>query len=436
MAVFNGRNYTIADFLPFNYTKIWDQFWNDVLVELGLRAAAVGGSLVATSSTNNVAIGTGTKTLTIETGKGFAVGTYVVAVDAANSANSITGPVTSHTPGTGALVIAVPSGGTTGSGTPASWTVGISGKTGQTGPVANYWGGTAGGTANALTATTGAGLSALTIGMLIGLKSGGTANNGPTTVAVDGQPPVAVRKNGAALTGGEIPANTDVWGEFDGTYLRLLSGGLPAASNASTVTGTATNEAVTPASLAAWVPGLTAASIVDTANDYILLSTPSGPRKILASAVGLGSGPARRYLRLRALTDSFATDNGTKFLLWREVKPFATVDASGSPVAVSSASASSAGAGNPASAAFDGDTGSGWGTSTSPATYQYLVMDFGTAVTIRSLSINASGSGGGSAYIASSMAVESSPNGTDWTLVATIYPANTPNTFQAFQHIQ
>jgi len=94
----------------------------------------MGAALVATSSTNNVAIGTGTKTLTIETGKGFAAGTYLVATDAANAANSMTGRVTSYTPGTGVLVLEVAAGDVAGSGTPGSWKVGISGKTGPAGP--------------------------------------------------------------------------------------------------------------------------------------------------------------------------------------------------------------------------------------------------------------------------------------------------------------
>ncbi|MGF7178481.1 hypothetical protein [Azospirillum doebereinerae] len=137
MAIFNGRSYTLADFLPWSYTEIWDQFWNDVLVELGLRAAAVGAAVVATSSTNSVAIGTGVKTLTVETGKGFVPGMWVVATDAANSANSLTGSVTSYNTGTGALVLSVPTGGTTGSGTPTAWTVGLGGKLGPVGPAGN-----------------------------------------------------------------------------------------------------------------------------------------------------------------------------------------------------------------------------------------------------------------------------------------------------------
>ncbi|CAO3440138.1 hypothetical protein [Azospirillum endophyticum] len=134
MAIFNGKNWTIADFLPFKYVEIWDTFWGDVLAEMGLRAAAVGNSLVATSATNDVPIGTGAKTLTVQAGKGFAPNMTVVCTDAASSANAMTGSVTSYDGATGVLVIQVPAGGVTGGGTPASWKIGISGATGPQGP--------------------------------------------------------------------------------------------------------------------------------------------------------------------------------------------------------------------------------------------------------------------------------------------------------------
>ncbi|SMH29790.1 hypothetical protein [Azospirillum agricola] len=138
MAIFNGRSWTLANFKPFEYVKIWDQFWDDVLAEMGLRATAVGASLVATSATSDVSIGTGAKTLVIQPGKGFTPGQWVVATDAANAANSITGPITSYDAATGALVITVPAGSAAGSGTPAGWKVGISGQTGPAGGVSGF----------------------------------------------------------------------------------------------------------------------------------------------------------------------------------------------------------------------------------------------------------------------------------------------------------
>lgn len=135
MATFNGRDWTVADMLPFKYVENWDDFFDDVIAEMNARRSDLGASLVATSATSDVAIGTGTKTLTVANPftKGFSAGMYVVAVDAANSASAMTGRVTSYNTTTGALVISVPPGGTTGGGTPSSWTVGISGAVGPTG---------------------------------------------------------------------------------------------------------------------------------------------------------------------------------------------------------------------------------------------------------------------------------------------------------------
>ncbi len=125
---------------------------SDVIVEVGLKLAAAGSALSASSTTNNVAIGSGTKTLIISnpTTKGFATGIYVVAVDSANSANAMTGLVTSYNATTGALVLSVASGDVAGSGTPAGWTIGLSGKTGPAGGVNTF-----NGRSGAVTAQTG-----------------------------------------------------------------------------------------------------------------------------------------------------------------------------------------------------------------------------------------------------------------------------------------
>lgn len=134
MPVFNGRNWTLADFLPFKFIENWDAFWSDVIAEMTARVQGVGNALKATSNTSSVAIGVGSKSLTVETGKGFSANLWVVASDAANSANSMTGSVTSYNASTGVLVLSVPAGGTTGGGMPTSWIVGISGAIGPAGP--------------------------------------------------------------------------------------------------------------------------------------------------------------------------------------------------------------------------------------------------------------------------------------------------------------
>lgn len=76
--------------------------------------------LLATSSTS-VAIGTGSKSFTVETSKAYLAGQSVRVYSTASPANYMLGTVTSYDAGTGALVVNVTSVG--GSGTLAAWTV-------------------------------------------------------------------------------------------------------------------------------------------------------------------------------------------------------------------------------------------------------------------------------------------------------------------------
>lgn len=76
--------------------------------------------LLATSTTS-VAIGTGSKSFTVETSKAYLAGQSVRVYSTASPANYMLGTVTSYDAGTGALVVNVTSVG--GSGTLAAWTV-------------------------------------------------------------------------------------------------------------------------------------------------------------------------------------------------------------------------------------------------------------------------------------------------------------------------
>ena len=96
----------------------------------GLDSTVPGPSYAATSATNSVAIGTGTKTLVIETGKPYQGGERVRAADAANKTTKyMEGVVTGYT--TGSLQIAVDL--VVGSGTPSNWVIGLAGDPGTDG---------------------------------------------------------------------------------------------------------------------------------------------------------------------------------------------------------------------------------------------------------------------------------------------------------------
>lgn len=87
------------------------------------RLNAVGYGSYNASSTTSLTIGTGSKSLTVETGKGYVAGQAVLIVSTAGPTNYMAGQVTSYNSGTGALVVSVTATG--GSGTVAAWTVSV-----------------------------------------------------------------------------------------------------------------------------------------------------------------------------------------------------------------------------------------------------------------------------------------------------------------------
>ena len=88
------------------------------------NALAVAMNLNSTNDTSasSVAIGTGSKSFTVSTGKSYQPGMYLVIADtAAPSTNSMFGQITSYNTATGALVVNVLS--VAGSGTITAWTI-------------------------------------------------------------------------------------------------------------------------------------------------------------------------------------------------------------------------------------------------------------------------------------------------------------------------
>ena len=87
--------------------------------------------LVATTgtSTTSLAIGTGSKTLTTQAGKAWAVGSFVYVVSAASVTNLMIGQVTAYNSVTGSLTVSVVT--SSGAGTLASWVVGLSAPLGS-----------------------------------------------------------------------------------------------------------------------------------------------------------------------------------------------------------------------------------------------------------------------------------------------------------------
>lgn len=87
------------------------------------RLNAVGYGSYNASSTTSLTIGTGSKSLTIETGKGYVAGQAVLIASTADPSSYMAGQVTSYNSGTGAMVVNVTATG--GSGTVAAWAVSV-----------------------------------------------------------------------------------------------------------------------------------------------------------------------------------------------------------------------------------------------------------------------------------------------------------------------
>jgi len=94
---------------------------NPFIQALNDAGTAYGLSLSGTSTTS-VAIATGSKSLTTQTGLGWKPGYNIFIASTASPTNRMIGTVTSYTTGTGALVVSVSAVG--GSGTFAAWSIG------------------------------------------------------------------------------------------------------------------------------------------------------------------------------------------------------------------------------------------------------------------------------------------------------------------------
>lgn len=83
---------------------------------------AINAPGTSATSTSSVAIGTGSRSLTLaQTGKAFVVGQFVQIVSTANTANWMVGGITAFNSGTGAMTVNVTHTG--GSGTIAAWAI-------------------------------------------------------------------------------------------------------------------------------------------------------------------------------------------------------------------------------------------------------------------------------------------------------------------------
>ena len=108
---------------PSSFSSEMDAFLAAMVVfqaELDAIGSVSGLSFVS-NSTTSLAIGTGSKSLTVDTGKGYYPGNTISIAYTTSPGNIMYGAVTSYNSGTGALVVNVSSVG--GSGTQALWSI-------------------------------------------------------------------------------------------------------------------------------------------------------------------------------------------------------------------------------------------------------------------------------------------------------------------------
>jgi hypothetical protein len=106
---------------------------NFALAAAASAASAVLAPGTSATSTTSTTVGTGSRTFTIQAGKEFVVGQFVVVARTSVPATFLFGQVTAHNPSTGSLTVDVTATG--GSGTHTDWTIGLSGPSGSVGSI-------------------------------------------------------------------------------------------------------------------------------------------------------------------------------------------------------------------------------------------------------------------------------------------------------------
>lgn len=94
-------------------------------------------STVTATSTTSLTIGTGSKSLTTQTGKAWIAGSWLYIVSSSSITNTMQGQVTAYNSGTGSLTVNVTS--VSGAGTFASWAIGLSVVDAKLGNAVDMW---------------------------------------------------------------------------------------------------------------------------------------------------------------------------------------------------------------------------------------------------------------------------------------------------------
>lgn len=234
--------------------------------------------LVATTatSTTSLAIGTGSKSITTQAGKAWATGSWLYIVSAASVANYMQGQVTSYNSTTGALVVNVSVIG--GSGTLASWVIGLAVPTASTASLS-------GGSAGTLPYQSAPGVTAMLAagpgGSRVLQENGAAA---PTWVA-----PESMVAGADAAGANNFPRLSQVAGLIAVAATTSQRGTVTLASSGEAIIGTDAAKPVTPATMQAGkiILGTAVATTSGTAVDFT--GIPSWAKRITVALKGVSS---------------------------------------------------------------------------------------------------------------------------------------------------
>ena len=257
--VLNGRTYTLADFEGTNYVDGLPDAFEDFVTH--------AGDIYNDTSTSSAAIGTGSKTFTVSSGKPYQAGTPLRIADAAAPQTNFLDCIVTSYSGTSLVVNAF---GFAGSGTKTSWTINIGGAKTVDGTLAISQGGT--GATTAAAAATALGLGTGDSPTFAGLTVTGTTSfsdididnvgdiavdsisgdaDSDTSITFDGSDAINIAAGGSTIqsittSGIDVTGNIDVTtGTNDRTILREFN----SSNDLSSVT--ADNTAFRPFSISA-----------------------------------------------------------------------------------------------------------------------------------------------------------------------------------------
>jgi hypothetical protein len=263
--------------------------------------AAKAEALVATSVTE-VALGTGTKVFTTQAGKKFVPGAFLLAVSDGDIGDFMHGQIVSYAGTT--LTVSVSAYG--GTGSPADWTLSVSGARGAPGDAADLAAGavTYSNATSGLTATDAqAAIDEIASGAISFVLNDQTAK----TTLVDADV-VAIADSEASNVNKKI-----TWANFKAAFPAAsdtVAGKVELATSAETITGTDTDRAVTPAGLAALTASDTRNGLVELATSAETITGTDTARAVTPAGLAALTATTTRNGLVELATDA-ETQTGT-----------------------------------------------------------------------------------------------------------------------------